>query len=298
MIEDSAASWAKKKLSWTNIKTTLKTLFDTLYAPLSHVSDAGNPHNVTKTQVGLGNVTNDSQLKRAAGDINSFTAKTSPVGTDLLLIEDSADGYSKKKVQVSNLPGGVSSFVALSDTPSSYSGQAGKALRVNSGETGIEFYNPSSSGGVKPFVILGEQGYATLSEALATIGSTQTTLVLPAEAGAIAVTSDTTIPANIRLKVENGAYFQISDGVALTINGSIEAGPYQIFSWSGTGKAVLTDSPTKEILLQWFGAQSGTDYDCAPAFVKVLETTTNNSKTIRLTKGVWRIASTVTFTKL
>jgi hypothetical protein len=37
------------------------------------------------------------------------------------------------------LPGGITTFTGLSDTPSSYSGQGTKAVRVNSGATGLEF---------------------------------------------------------------------------------------------------------------------------------------------------------------
>ena len=32
-----------------------------------------------------------------------------------------------------------------------------------------------------------------------------------------------------------GGYFNISSGATLTINGPIEAGPWQIFAWTGTG---------------------------------------------------------------
>jgi hypothetical protein len=71
-----------------------------------HLSASDNPHAVTKSQVGLGNVTNDAQLKREAGDITSFTEKGIPVSTDLVLIEDSADNYNKKKVKIGNLPTG------------------------------------------------------------------------------------------------------------------------------------------------------------------------------------------------
>jgi hypothetical protein len=42
--------------------------------------------------------------------------------------------------------GGASNFLALTDTPSSYSGQAGKWLKVNSGETALEFSTVSGSG--------------------------------------------------------------------------------------------------------------------------------------------------------
>lgn len=40
------------------------------------------------------------------GEIAALTEKGSPVDADLVLIEDSEDGNSKKKVQVGNLPGG------------------------------------------------------------------------------------------------------------------------------------------------------------------------------------------------
>jgi len=62
-----------------------------------------------KTVLALNNVTNDAQLKRAAGDIASFTEKTTPVSADLLLIEDSAAANAKKRLQIGNLPGGVGS---------------------------------------------------------------------------------------------------------------------------------------------------------------------------------------------
>ncbi len=40
----------------------------------NHVSDSNNPHAVTKTQVGLGNVTNDAQVKRSEMGANSGVA--------------------------------------------------------------------------------------------------------------------------------------------------------------------------------------------------------------------------------
>ena len=70
----------------------------------AHTGNTSNPHSTTKTQVGLGNVTDDAQLKRAAGDFSSFAAKGTPVSADVLLIEDSADSGNKKSIQISNLP--------------------------------------------------------------------------------------------------------------------------------------------------------------------------------------------------
>ena len=43
------------------------------------------------------------------------------------------------------LIGDSASFLALSDTPSNFTGSIGKATRVNSSGTGLEFYDPSST---------------------------------------------------------------------------------------------------------------------------------------------------------
>lgn len=42
-----------------------------------------------------------------ANEISAITEKATPVGADLALIEDSENGYIKKKVQLTNLPGGT-----------------------------------------------------------------------------------------------------------------------------------------------------------------------------------------------
>ncbi len=85
------------------LTTSLKSNYDTAY---SHTSLTNNPHSVTASQVGLGNVTNDAQLKREAGDFNSFTVKSTLSSNDIILIEDSENGYTKKKATVGSLGGG------------------------------------------------------------------------------------------------------------------------------------------------------------------------------------------------
>ncbi|OGU95198.1 MAG: hypothetical protein A2475_15505 [Ignavibacteria bacterium RIFOXYC2_FULL_35_21] len=92
-------------------------------APASHVDDTNNPHQVTKTQVGLSDVTNDAQLKRSAGDIGTFQQKTTPADNDILLIEDSADDGNKKKVTISSVNAGASGNkvkVSADDTNAGY----------------------------------------------------------------------------------------------------------------------------------------------------------------------------------
>lgn len=58
------------------------------------------------TDVGLGNVTNDAQLKRSGNDWILFTEKTNPVDDDIVIIEDSEDTGAKKVVKLTNLLGG------------------------------------------------------------------------------------------------------------------------------------------------------------------------------------------------
>jgi len=58
---------------------------------------SGNPHAVTKTDVGLNNVTNHEQLKKGTQWNADISSKATPVDADLILSEDSADSYVKKK---------------------------------------------------------------------------------------------------------------------------------------------------------------------------------------------------------
>jgi hypothetical protein len=71
-----------------------------------------------KTDIGLSDVTNDSQLKRSAADIDSFTEKLTPINDDLFLIEDSADSFNKKKVKLSNMvPNGANPTLSNLSAP-------------------------------------------------------------------------------------------------------------------------------------------------------------------------------------
>lgn len=73
IINDSEDTNKQKKLSWSSIKATLKTYFDGLYTLVNlggvPTSRQVNGHalsadvTVTKSDVNLGNVTNDAQLK-------------------------------------------------------------------------------------------------------------------------------------------------------------------------------------------------------------------------------------------
>lgn len=82
---------------------------------LSDVLDEGANITITKTHTGeretlviasSGSTDADAIHDNVAAEISAITEKVTPVGADLLVIEDSADSNNKKRVQISNLPGG------------------------------------------------------------------------------------------------------------------------------------------------------------------------------------------------
>lgn len=106
VMEDSDATFAKKKTPFSNVSHTLladkgsnaHSVIDT------HLGSSSNPHTVTKSQVSLTNVTDDAQLKRADNDWAGYSDTPSPGASDMILIEGSGGG-SKSTVQITNLPG-------------------------------------------------------------------------------------------------------------------------------------------------------------------------------------------------
>jgi hypothetical protein len=58
---------------------------------------------ITSITIGLGNVTNHAQMKRDANDYSAISAKSPLADADVILLEDSADSFVKKKVTRANL---------------------------------------------------------------------------------------------------------------------------------------------------------------------------------------------------
>jgi microcystin-dependent protein len=122
IVEDSDNLNAKKKLKigsinhgdLSNIGTKSHSQID------AHINSSSNPHNTTAAQVGLGNVTNDAQIKRSA-DHASFAEKTLPEEDDTILIEDSSDSSHKKRLK-------LESFKLFSAHVKSFNGRTGDVV--------------------------------------------------------------------------------------------------------------------------------------------------------------------------
>jgi hypothetical protein len=105
-------------------------------------------------------------------------------------------------------------------------------------------------------------------------GSSLTTLGLADTAAAAAGKSltfsgpwviDTDLTLSSHIKALSGTDLQIATTKTLTINGTLDAGLYQIFSCTGTGKVVFGSGSTVNVFSEWFGAVGdGVTDDYAP----------------------------------
>jgi hypothetical protein len=80
-------------------------------------------------QAGSGGGTDPNAIHdNEAAEISAITEKANPVDDDLVIIEDSENSFAKKKVKVSNLPGGTSG----TDTEAIHDNVAGEINAITS----------------------------------------------------------------------------------------------------------------------------------------------------------------------
>jgi hypothetical protein len=130
--------------------------------------------------------------------------------------------------------------------------------------------------------------------AVSHISNTKTVLSIPA--GNWSITENLTVPATLTLKFVHGGQLAVSSGKTLTINGPLDAGPYQVFSLTGTGKVIFGPGTAAEGYCEWFGGKAdfdsatGAGTNNAPAINAVYA---SGLKTVRLLNGDYRIDSTI-----
>lgn len=96
------------------------------------------------------------------------------------------------------------------------------------------------------------------------------------------VTEDTTVPANITLRVERGGEVWVNSGKTLTLNCFLDAPPTSIFNGPGT---VTGATLNKRLLVQWFGVKGDGSTDDTAALQKALTFASNNDRTVYIPAG-------------
>jgi hypothetical protein len=129
----------------------------------------------------------------------------------------------------------------------------------------------------------------TLQSAVTAIGSTPTILRVPA--GTYSIAANLTVPANITLKAQRGAILSIATGVTLTINGGLDAGLYQVFSWTGTGKVVFGSGAVTKVYPEWWGARGDNATDNTAA-LQAAATACGATQVLQLSPGTYCFTST------
>jgi hypothetical protein len=110
----------------------------------------------------------------------------------------------------------------------------------------------------------------------------------------ISVTSNTTIPSNVSLNIKRGTTFVVSTGITLTINGGLDAGRYQIFSCSGTGKVVFGAGVVKEVYPEWWGTNTAPGTTDMAAAIQAAVTAADAVAYIDLSSTTYLVKTAIT----
>lgn len=161
-------------------------------------------------------------------------------------------------VKVSINGSGSSTFLDLTDTPSSYSGQALKFARVNAGETALEFATPSGSGNVSTTTIAdnalvrGDGGTTDIQGSGITIDDsdnisgvgTLNTHTIPGGTGTFALTSD--LSTYLENVVEDTTP-QLGGNLDVNGNSIVSVGAVDVNISPATGRSVLVNTADVQV---------------------------------------------------
>lgn len=100
------------------------------------------------------------------------------------------------------------------------------------------------------------RAYASINAAVTAIGSTKAILLVPS---AQTLTANLTTPSTLTLKILQPGSIVKASTYTLTINGPLEAGPYQIFSGFSAGDVTFGSGIIKEVYPEWWGIDGTAD---------------------------------------
>jgi len=120
-------------VSLKGLKTTAEVIIGELYKVKTGITDTGENYLDSKVAKSLAIDATNSKIQLVNDELSPGNNKF--YGTN---------GSGTKGFYT--VTGGASTFITLTDVPSSYSGQGGKYVRVNSGATGLEFVTGGGTG--------------------------------------------------------------------------------------------------------------------------------------------------------
>ena len=104
-------------------------------------------------------------------------------------------------------------------------------------------------------------GAASSTSAFTLANSAATGIVIPKGTYLVSTNFTFTVPVT----VEYGAVITVPTGITLTFNGGFNAGVYQVFNCTGTGKVTFNPQYTVEGFAEWWGAAGGSGTDSGAA---------------------------------
>jgi hypothetical protein len=127
------------------------------------------------------------------------------------------------------------------------------------------------------------EAYASLTAAVAAIGSTPTELRITT---ATSVAASVTVPVTTTLSFEGDGKLTVASGQTLTVNSMKNPGSRQVFA--GTGTVVFGKGAVEKVDVSWFTGL-GTNVDVSDAVDKLLNNTftTNAGGTLFFPEGKW-----------
>jgi hypothetical protein len=111
----------------------------------------------------------------------------------------------------------------------------------------------------------------SLAQAVSEIGAASKCLLINK---AVTMSAHLSVPANIQLWVTREGRITVNN-CTLTINGSLEAGLYQIFACTGTGKVLFSQGSTPHVCPEWWYSGSGSWHTALNAAYKAFDGTKN-----------------------
>lgn len=125
-------------------------------------------------------------------------------------------------------------------------------------------------------------GVANDRTAISNAATAAATRTLYFPAGTYRVGSNLTIAAGVEVWFEKGAKLKPDAGVAITINGPIKAGAYQVFDLTNAGSSIAGFGGTDRMLPEWWGVTGDGTTDDTAAFVKAVAAAVAASKILYL----------------